>query len=141
MKYVALSISIAITAFAFIMSFQSGNVSSDISGSISTQIYEIFISVFKNTNVPFDTFHLWIRKLAHITEYLLLGISWTVSFHLFDIKLSYALVVGICIACIDEGIQLFTPERGASIIDILIFDYASFVFGYLISRKFTQYKK
>jgi len=135
MKYLYLSISIALTLFAFAMSFQTGEVSSGISESFSLTLYNIFISLFKGSNTSFETFHTWIRKLAHITEYFFLGVFWLITIIKLRVPMNYALLIGILIACIDEGIQLLTPDRGPSIIDILLFDYTSYLMGHFLIRK------
>ena len=65
-----------------------------------------------------------LRKLAHFSEFASLGLllSWLARiqgerrFHLF----SMALLGGLLAACIDESIQLLTPERGPSLVDVWI---------------------
>lgn len=140
MKYFYLIISILLTFFAFFMSVQTGETSSEISSSFSISIYNIFISIFENSSVSFDSFHTLVRKLAHITEYFLLGVFWLITFVKFQLPLNHALIIGLLIACIDEGIQFFTPERGPSIIDLFLFDYSSYLLGHFLIRKWNIYK-
>ena len=65
-----------------------------------------------------------LRKLAHFTEFACLGflLTWLAKlkgergFHLFAL----ALLGGLLTACIDESIQLITPDRGSSLVDVWI---------------------
>ena len=65
-----------------------------------------------------------LRKLAHFTEFAWLGflLAWLASlkgergFHAF----APALLGGLLTACIDESIQLITPDRGPSLVDVWI---------------------
>lgn len=65
-----------------------------------------------------------LRKLAHFTEFASLGLllAWLAylngeqGFHLFAL----ALLGGLLTACIDESIQLLTPDRGSSLVDVWI---------------------
>ena len=65
-----------------------------------------------------------LRKLAHFTEFACLGflLTWLAKlkgergFHL----VALALLGGLLTACIDESIQLITPDRGSSLVDVWI---------------------
>ena len=65
-----------------------------------------------------------LRKLAHFTEFACLGflLTWLAKmkgeqgFHLFAL----ALLGSLMTACIDESIQLITPDRGSSLVDVWI---------------------
>ena len=65
-----------------------------------------------------------LRKLAHFSEFASLGflLCWLASlkgergFHLFAL----ALLGGLLTACIDESIQILTPDRGSSLVDVWI---------------------
>ena len=65
-----------------------------------------------------------LRKLAHFTEFACLGflLTWLAKlkgergFHL----VALALLGGLLTACIDESIQLITPDRGSSLVDVSI---------------------
>lgn len=132
MKYVSLMVSILLTLFAFLMSMASGDISGEMSSSISQTIYQALIEPISWITLSFDTFHTIIRKLAHITEYFLMGVSWMITFHQFAWKYHFIWFLGLCIACMDEGIQLFSLDRGPSIVDVLLFDYLSFVLGVFV---------
>ena len=65
-----------------------------------------------------------LRKLAHFSEFACLGflLSWLAylkeerGFHIFAL----ALLGGLLAACIDESIQMLTPERGPGLMDVWI---------------------
>ena len=65
-----------------------------------------------------------LRKLAHFTEFACLGfflarlasLKGERGFHIF----APALLGGLLTACIDESIQLITPDRGPSLVDVWI---------------------
>ena len=65
-----------------------------------------------------------LRKLAHFSEFACLGflLSWLAylkgerGFHMFAL----ALLGGLLAACIDESIQMLTPERGPGLVDVWI---------------------
>ena len=106
----------------------------------SRSFFELFLSF-----LPGITHHL-VRKLAHVAEYALLGAHLAFLPILFSasvgIKRMLVLIFGICIACIDEGIQRLIPGRGAAVGDVLLDTLGYFLglllmFGilFLISRK------
>ena len=65
-----------------------------------------------------------LRKLAHFSEFASLGflLAWLAylkgerGFHIFAL----ALLGGLLTACIDESIQMLTPERGPGLVDVWI---------------------
>ena len=59
-----------------------------------------------------------LRKLAHFTEFATLGFLMSMLFRLKQCKIWYALPLGVLIACMDETIQMFVPDRGPSITDV-----------------------
>lgn len=61
-----------------------------------------------------------IRKLAHFTEFAVLGwlFGWQVA--MAGKKPAWALLLGAACACLDETIQIFTPNRGPGLADVLL---------------------
>lgn len=59
-----------------------------------------------------------LRKLAHFTEFAMLGLllGWLVR--LMQKKRWYPLLWGVAAACVDETVQIFVPERGPSLRDV-----------------------
>lgn len=76
-----------------------------------------------------------LRKLAHFTEFACLGMCLSWLFRMLQSK-TYAhflfpLLAGICVAAIDETIQIFVPLRGPAIKDVGI-DTAGVILGIVI---------
>lgn len=94
-----------------------GSQSSAVSGSLSYRLYQLF----SFTSIDFEMFHHLIRKLAHFSEYALLGglIYWHMGY-LFKKVALRSVGLGLLIACIDEGIQFFVPFRSSQISDVMI---------------------
>ena len=68
--------------------------------------------------------HGLLRKLAHFTEFAGLGIwlSWLTGMYRKTIlrSVTLSLACGFTAACVDESIQLITPDRGPRFTDVLI---------------------
>lgn len=87
-------------------------------GGLIRPILEIFIGSGAVTDFI-------VRKLAHFTEFAILGMLLSgivlVRFEKPDLyHLSYALLIVLAAAVIDESIQLFTPGRSSQVTDVLI---------------------
>lgn len=104
-------------AFIWGNSALPGNVSGNISGGLLSALIRVF---------PFlgSMKELVLRKLGHFSEFACLGLvlSWGAvllgqrSFHRFTLPL----LAGVLTACVDETIQIFTPGRGSSLLDVWI---------------------
>ena len=121
-----LKILIIITlAFIWIHSTMPPDVSSDESGFV----VKILEGVFGTGNVS----ELLVRKLAHFTEYCLLGLELMACTG----SVSASMSNGLFAAAVDETIQIFS-NRGSSLADVWI-DFAGCLLGvliiYLIRRK------
>lgn len=118
--------------FIFSNSLQIGETSSAISGGLTQFLLSILHSF--GWNIPFDTFHHFIRKLAHFSEYAGLGILVNYALRtapLFkNLKFNYALF-WILPPSMDETIQHFVPNRYGCIQDVLI-DMSGFLCATLI---------
>ena len=106
----------AVLAFIWGNSMTTGEESGAMSGRIMAWI---------NTFMHFEnaeTLHLVIRKMAHFTEFACLGALLYWVFSMAGKKegrlLVMSLLCGMAVACVDETIQLFTPDRGPSLIDV-----------------------
>ena len=126
----------------FSFSLQIGSISSLQSGVI-TKIIASFFSTF-NIHIELDVLRIVIRKLAHFTEYFILGCL--VKQSSIDIKQSSILYFIFLIPILDEFIQSFVPERVMSIIDMGIDAFGilvgiSFIsLVYLILKKYRRNK-
>ena len=59
-----------------------------------------------------------LRKIAHFTEFMSLGMCLFWLFTMLGKHRSLALLCGAAAACADETIQLFVPDRGPSLKDV-----------------------
>ena len=97
----------------------------------SNFIVNIITNIFKIENIELLSFI--IRKLAHFTEYLILGFLTINMLNKNDISKKYLLSILICIiyATSDEIHQIFVPGRAYQIRDILIDSMGSITGVYL----------
>lgn len=128
-KHLPIVLVLLTTLFIWTNSLLPGSISSSQSGFITNLIYPIFKNI-----MSIDTLTVIIRKLAHFTEYAILGIT-LAYFYLSRSKqnkyLLLALLQGVITAVIDESIQLLVPNRAGLITDVLI-DTSGVVFGILV---------
>ena len=98
------------------------------SANQSNFIVNIIINIFKIENIELLSFI--IRKLAHFTEYLILGLLVANMFTKNNINNLYLISIILCIiyATSDEIHQLFVPGRACQLRDILI-DSIGFITG------------
>ena len=76
--------------------------------------------------------HTFLRKAAHFCEFALLGLLYCGRRQLVKGEAPLHLMgFGLAIACIDESIQIFTPGRASSLIDVWI-DTAGFALGFVV---------
>ena len=61
-----------------------------------------------------------LRKAAHFTEFACLGGLFTWLFAMLQRPRALALGCGFLAACVDETIQIFVPDRGPGVFDVLI---------------------
>ncbi|MCQ2535959.1 MAG: VanZ family protein [Lachnospiraceae bacterium] len=77
----------------------------------------------------------YVRKLAHVFEFAVLGILAMVNIKVWNVvKRQYyigGLCFGVLIGAIDETIQLFVPGRSGMFTDVLI-DFSGFVVGFFL---------
>lgn len=107
----------------------------DQSAQASQSVLDLFNPLLDLLHVPSAGAHHLIRKLAHMSEFALLGLLW--SLFLFQIPtlcpVSRLLGTGsltLTVALIDETIQLFSPGRSSQVIDVWI-DFAGACLGAL----------
>ena len=91
-----------------------------VSGAISQWVRNLLAFLFQSDNTNPDAGHGLIRKLAHFTEFACLGglLTWLLS--MYRKPMALALLFGFLVASMDETIQYFVPNRGPSVIDVLI---------------------
>ena len=121
-KRMILCICLLIGCLAFIWGNSLTN--GEDSGNMSGQIMECINTVLHLDETRVDTLHWFVRKAAHFTEFACLGLLLTWLFGMMGEKKGHLfcmpLLFGMMAACMDETIQVFTPDRGPSPIDIWI---------------------
>lgn len=79
--------------------------------------------------------HLYIRKLAHVTEYFLLAVSIALPLYVYRLRGFWlVLITGIfcvCFACLDEYHQTFISGRSPSLRDVGIDSIGIFIGIYM----------
>jgi VanZ family protein len=98
----------------FSFSLQNGSISSLQSGVITKYIHTLLSNI--NINLELTLLSLIIRKLAHFTEFFILG--YLVRQSSFDLKRNDLLFYIFLIPILDEFIQSFIPDRAMSVMDM-----------------------
>lgn len=108
------------------LTFIWGNslVSGADSGNMSGRLLQWINTFLRLDPSGAQQLHWFIRKGAHFTEFACLGLLLTWLFGMTGEKKGHLfcmpLLCGMMAACMDETIQVFTPDRGPSPIDIWI---------------------
>lgn len=111
--------------FIFVMSSFDATSSSN----QSNFIVDIIISIINIKDI--GLLSLIIRKLAHFTEYFILGILVINFITRYDKKIIIAILLCIIYATSDEIHQIFVPGRSCQITDIMIDSLGSIMGIYL----------
>ena len=93
-----------------------GSVSGAISKFVSYVVYQVILGQPGSDAGG----HGLLRKVAHFTEFACLGAFLTRFLFLLNKPRLLALVGAFLVACCDETIQRFVPDRGPSFKDVLI---------------------
>ncbi len=120
----------------FGFSLQSGDESTLMSAFVLD--FLAFVLPFLKEPEHFKLVIYLIRKLAHFTEYFILGFLSSKAAQ--EKKQNKILLIGYLIPIFDEGIQLFSPGRSSSPIDMLI-DMAGYVSGLIVFGGFINLLK
>lgn len=108
----------------FYMSAQPDVQSEYTSNIVAELIYDLFGFLFKDMDLPtFLSLYLQpIRKLAHFTEFAILGflVYWNLDGYLKKQLILYSFLITALYACSDEFHQLFVENRYCSFKDVLI---------------------
>ncbi len=112
-------------------SMQPATVSEGESGRFLEVINKIIPAITNDDNGMYI-----VRKAAHFTEYMILGILLSIRFSMefkgIVQRLSNPALTGLAIAFIDETIQLFVEGRSGQISDMWI-DFGGAILGILIT--------
>ena len=123
--------STVLVAIWMIIIFIMSSFDSVESSNQSNFIVDIIANIFKIENIELLSFI--IRKLAHFTEYLILGLLVANMFTKNNINNLYLISIILCIiyATSDEIHQIFVPGRACQLRDILIDSIGSIIGIYL----------
>ena len=113
-KHIFLILTLCWISVIFSFSLQNGSLSSLQSGFFSTRIHQFLLSM--SINIEKSTVSFIIRKLAHFTEFFILGCL--VRKSTLDIKDNRLLYIIFLVPILDEFIQSFVPDRAMSVIDM-----------------------
>lgn len=93
-------------------------------------------------SIDFNLFHHYVRKLAHFSEYALLGFLLIIAIRIAPLMKSRFLnflIIMLSIPFVDEGIQMLVPGRTSAIFDsfidiggILAGGFVAYVFALII---------
>jgi VanZ family protein len=107
-------------------SLMNAQASGDLSGGILAMLGQF---------LPFlltEAGHTLLRKAAHLSEFALLGLLYCGRHTLAHWKTPVHLMgFGLAVACMDETIQIFTPGRASSLMDVWI-DTMGFALGFVV---------
>lgn len=126
-QHILLGLSVLTLAFIWGNSLMPGTIS----GAFSDWVGQVLARIFGGVSLP-ETGHGTLRKLAHGTEYLILGVElWLLLRHMRSRDWSLVGLCGVAAALVDETIQLFVPGRSGAVRDVWI-DLGGFFVGCLI---------
>ena len=91
-----------------------------VSGAISHWLRNILSFLFPGDSSDPDSGHGLLRKLAHFTEFACLGALFAWLLGMLRKPFVSALPCGFLVACIDETLQRFVPDRGPAFKDVMI---------------------
>lgn len=142
---------IAVMVMIFCFSAQTGEESGEMSGRLTTWVLNLIIPDFENFSPERQeairsTVGLLVRKLAHFSEYALLGVSLMLHIAQVQKKITvrlpwlWAWGVGTLYAATDEFHQGFVAGRGPSVVDVTI-DSAGVITGVLLMIWILHCKK
>lgn len=112
----------------------------EVSGAFSDWVKAILDSLLPGDMASTPGGNL-LRKIAHFTEFALLGMSLSWLFGMLQKKKLWPFFCGVAAACVDETIQRFVPDRGPSIKDVgidscgVLTGMILLYFGYTCIRK------
>jgi len=109
-----------------------GDVSSVQSGWVTSLIKDV-LSVL-GIYVQDSIISFFVRKIAHFTEFFVLGVLWLLVFmRRYEKYVLITLAFGMVIAGLDEFIQYFVPGRAMMFTDWLI-DVSGVISGMIITK-------
>lgn len=137
-KVIKFTLVICCMLIIFMFSSDSGTASSKKSDSVIINLVEVISNKKvnnKDRNKYIEKYVFPVRKCAHFTIYLILGIlviSLLSEYRILNFKtVLYTLLIVFLYACSDEFHQLFVSGRSSEIRDVLIDSSGGFIGSYL----------
>lgn len=121
----------------FYFSNQTGTTSTETSNFFVLKIKLLLENIFPMISV--DILTLMVRKIAHATIYLILGILIMNAIKDFS-NIKLALLICLLYACSDEIHQLFVNGRSGELKDVVI-DFIGSSVGVYLVNKFHKHSK
>lgn len=116
-------------------------LSNSLSPGVSSVGISLKVGLFLEPMNPFNdfqTFHMFIRKCAHFSEFAFFGCLVFASHHTKSLPKHLALTL-LVLPFIDEGIQLFVSGRSGNLIDVCI-DYSGIAFAFICYQLWLRFK-
>ncbi len=129
LRILLLALSVLAVAFIFSNSLKRASVSSEESSQVVKIIQEVVGAIHPESPIATATgddyvkLHQFVRKLAHFTEFALVGtlFCWTYFSYFKEKKGTFIPALGVfAVACTDELLQFLSPGRGPSVVDVCI---------------------
>ena len=129
LPWVLLAATVLWCGFIWHFSLASGAESVQTSGGVTEIVNEILESVGSESQIA----HATVRKMAHFCEFAVLGVLTSLTLLLFRFPhvVPWALLAVFAVGCVDELLQLTSPDRGPSFLDVLL-DTAGGLTGILL---------
>lgn len=138
---VARVIMTVLTVAAIAAIFYNSSLNADESTEQSSPLTELINQWLRSVGVSFTLTEGIVRKLAHFTEYSVLGAMMVTTVYLYTGRrgktLCIALPAGVLVAICDELIQLIPEGRSSEVRDVLI-DSCGILFAALIVMIFIS---
>ena len=128
-------ISLILVIIWMIVIFIMSSFNADASSNQSNFIVDIISNLFNINNI--ELLSIIVRKLAHFTDYLILGILLGNCFINYHKNMYYSIIVFMIYAISDEVHQIFVPGRSFQVRDIII-DILGGLIGLIIINKCKQ---
>ena len=103
--------------------FYMSSFDSSVSASQSNLVVDTLCTLFKNFDK--NLVSLIVRKFAHFTEYLILGMLCLNMIKKCGLKSCLAILICVLYAASDEIHQIFVPGRSCRVMDILLDSFGS----------------
>lgn len=137
MKKTKLRLILCCTGLAAILAFIWGNsaMPGETSGELSGWVRDLLCKLLPFLDLESENGIHFLRKAAHFSEFAALGFFfawfWGMLVGKPSLRYSLPVICGICVAAIDETIQIFSPGRFCSIKDVGI-DSCGVLVGFLL---------